>query len=104
MGFSETDKERTFSTEDLQKSILRVGAKALRTGDSTPTMSAKISRTASGNFFRNSRVETFVPDTGCTINVIPFDVIQDYNIELEPVDENEPPLTSASGEAMKVVR
>ena len=102
MPFSKTDKEKTFSTDNLQTSILRVGAIAMRTGDSTPTMDGKISTTASGNFFRNDRVETFVPDTGCTICVIPHQIVNDYNIKLEAVDENEPQ-NNASGDVMEVL-
>ena len=69
----------------------------------TPTMQGLISTKMGKRFLDTSFPETFVPDTGSTVTVIPLEVAKEHRMFIEKIDSEEANLTDASGGTMSVV-
>ena len=57
----------------LKLSFLGAGHKAV---NQTPTFNAAISRNKHEQFFSQLNLETLVPNTGCTVTFVPYEVFQ----------------------------
>ena len=53
-----------------------------------PVFLGTISKTRSGS--GRGKEERAIPDTGCTANVMPLCIVRDHNLEIKPVDKDEP--------------
>ena len=54
----------------------------------TPVFLGTISKTRSGS--GRGKEERAIPDTGCTANVMHLCIVRDHNLEIKPVDKDEP--------------